>query len=222
MILVKSLLMCLLLALPLLGARAASPVCVEARRILANARDTRYQHKTVVDESAGQYHLDCSGLAAVILRRAWADAFRAVEKADRVSHPRAFAYHDIFASAATNAPAATNGWVRVVRVADLRPGDFIAWRRAALKAGDSTGHVMIADQAPVREECGDWRVVIIDSTTRRHAADTRAEGSDGVGRGTIWMTADAEGRPAGVRLRAPSDRPRTGLPIAMGRVAGTD
>jgi hypothetical protein len=65
-----------------------------------------------------------------------------------------------------------------------------------------------------REESGDWRVVIIDSTTRRHhAADTRAGGTDGVGRGTIWMTVEAEGRPVGVRPRSPSNRPRSTLAL---------
>ena len=49
----------LLLPVVLIGAEpASSPVLVEARRILANAKSTHYSHRTTVDEAAGQPHFD--------------------------------------------------------------------------------------------------------------------------------------------------------------------
>jgi hypothetical protein len=78
-------------------------------------------------------------------------------------------------------------------LADARPGDVIAWRHEKPKPGN-TGHVVIVDQRPVVEEDGLVRVVIIDSTTKPQVDDTRAKGTSGVGRGTMWFKVDAEGR----------------------------
>ncbi len=211
---------CLLLvscaALPPVG-----PVAVESRRILANARDTAYEHRTTVDEVAGQYHLDCSGFASLLLRSLAPRALAVVESADHPFHPRAFAFHEVFAAAPTNRPDATNGWLRVVRVQDLRPGDFVAWRKVAWERGETTGHVVIVDARPVRETNGSWRVAVIDSTTRPHADDTRPPGTGGIGRGTIWFTVDAAGRPNGIRSLSREDPPKTNMPIAAGRLVGT-
>jgi hypothetical protein len=202
------------------GARGESPVTVEARKILANTRETTYRHKTFVDLSAGRYEFDCTGLSAFILPRVDTAAFHAVELADRPDHPRARAYYDIFAAAPTNAASSSNGWVRVARVADLLPGDFVAWRKTELTEGKSSGHIVIVDSVPEAEDDGSWRVAIIDATTKPHAQDTRPAGTGGVGRGILWITVGDDGGPLGIRPRSLKDTPRTSMPISMGRLAG--
>lgn len=192
-------------------------VAVEARRVLANVRETAYQHDTEINEKTGCYRVDCSGLASAILRRVSPAALAVVEAADAPFHPRAFAFYEVFAAATTNRAEATNGWMRVMRPDDLAPGDLIAWRKATWKYGETTGHIVIVDADPVRETNGSWRVTVIDATTRPHASDTRPEGTDGVGRGTFWISVDRDGRPEGIRSFSPEDPPRTDLPISMGR-----
>lgn len=188
-----------------------SPVSVEARRILANTRDTRYQHRTEVDEEAGRYWLDCSGLASVVLRHVDTNALDVIENCDREGHPRAYAYHDVFAAAPTNAAEATNGWVRIERIADLRPGDLVAWRKPVLKPGESTGHIVIVDDAPEAAANACWRIPVIHSTG--------TVGTGGVARAVVWLTVDEEGRPTGIRRRSETERANTNLPIAMARLA---
>jgi hypothetical protein len=80
---------------------------------------------------------------------------------------------------------------------------------------------VILVEVPVKEKDGQFRVVVIDSTSGRHAEDTRGENENGVGRGTMWLTGDEQGRPTGYR----SSRREGTLnikPIAVGRAMGTE
>ena len=192
------------------AASAQSPVSTEARRILANAYDTRYQHRTEVDEEAGRYWLDCSGLAGYVLRHVDTNALEVVANADREGHPRAYAYHDVFAGAPTNAAEATNGWQRVEKIPELRAGDLVAWRKPELKQGESTGHIVIVDDTPESVTNGCWRVPVIHSTG--------TVGTGGVARAFIWFETDAEARPVGFRRRSGTGALVTNQPIAMARL----
>ena len=208
----------LLALLVLAGATKPSIVSQEARRILGNVKETAYSHKTIVDEKAGSYRLDCSGLATYILKRIAPAQLRAVPHTPTSSRPRAFEFHDAFVSAPTNAAAFSNGWLRVTRVIDAQPGDLIAWRKVKIIPGESTGHVVIVDESPVREDKGKVRVVIIDATSSPHAQDTRPAGTNGIGRGTMWFVVDEAGRPVGLHWKNPNSKARTPVPIAIGRV----
>lgn len=209
----------LLLALVLVAATPESnPVAIEARRILANARATAYSHRTVVDEKAGLYRTDCSGLAGYIVKRISPAHLRAIPHTPTSSRPRAFEFYEAFRAAPTNAVAVSNGWQRVTRLADARPGDLIAWRKVNIVPGESTGHVVILDEPPVREADGKWRLVIIDSTSAPHAQDSRPNGSNGVGRGTMWFVTDEAGRPTGLLWKSPEGKARAPVPIAIGRL----
>lgn len=187
-----------------------SAVSAEARRILANTRDTHYQHRTEVDEEAGRYWLDCSGLAGYVLRHVDTNALEVVANADRDGHPRAYAYHDVFASAPTNAAEATNGWQRVERIPELRAGDLVAWRKPEWKSGESTGHIVIVDDVPESVTNGCWRVPVIHSTG--------TIGTGGIARAFIWFETDAEARPVGFRRRSGDGALVTNQPIAMARL----
>ena len=197
--------------------RPVSPVAVEARRIMANLKETKYQFTIVADESRGLYQMDCSGLAGYILKRVAPEAHAAAARADRAARPRAFAFYETFARAPAEPVSETQTWMRIARLADARAGDMIAWRKPVLKAGETTGHIVIVDSHPVKARDGRWRVRIIDATTRGHDRDTRKEVQTGVGCGTMWFTVDEEGRPNGTMSRY-SSPPRTNQPIAIGRV----
>jgi hypothetical protein len=168
----------------------------EARRILANVRDTRYQHRTLIDEKRGIYKLDCSGLACAILRKVARRQLSEVAIETGKSRQRAWEFYETFAHGTDQG---TPGWRTVGKMLDAVPGDLLARRRPEFKKGESTGHVMVIDEIPVLEKPGLVRVVVIDSTSQPHSNDTRLSGTDGVGRGTIWIEIDPQGRPVAWR-----------------------
>jgi hypothetical protein len=194
-------------------ASPASRVSAEARRILANVRSTRYQYATQIDEAQGSYALDCSGLACVILKKVSPGQLSQVAVESSRSRQRAWEFYETFAAASRDGIA---GWRTVPRMLDARPGDLLARRKKEIKPGEVTGHVMVIDEAPVLEKPGLVRVVVIDSTSQPHASDTRAPGTNGVGRGTIWIEIDGEGKP--VAWRTSPDAKGTVAPFAIGRV----
>ena len=193
---------------------AARGVHEEAVRILNGIQSTVYQHTTEIDEKAGSYRCDCSGFVGYVLNRTVAQQDQLGPLANKKNRPLAMDYEKFFATA----PTKTKGeerWQQVVRLTDARPGDVIAWRHEKPKPGN-TGHVVIVDQRPVVEEDGLVRVVIIDSTTKPQADDTRAKGTSGVGRGTMWFTVDEEGR-ATAHIRGSRTAKAKGEAISIGR-----
>jgi len=196
--------------------RAAPSTIVsrEIHRIVENVQHTKYQHPTRVDEEAGSYELDCSGLVCYLLKRVLPEHYNNIDYPNRRSRAKAMDFHAHFASASTD-PLGEDGWRRIERILDARPGDILAWRSANPQTG-STGHVVIIDSTPVATPDGQVRVAVIDSTSSRHGTDTRDKGESGIGRGLMWFTVDAEGRPAGYRWSRPNGRVRE-RPIAIGR-----
>ena len=70
----------LLLPMSLFGLPSGDKLAAEAERILQNVKTTEYAHKTEVDEQAGSYKLDCSGLVCLALKKVNPDALKAVPK----------------------------------------------------------------------------------------------------------------------------------------------
>ena len=104
-----------------------------------------------------------------------------------------------------------------MRLSDVEPGDLIAWIKRDHEPGDNTGHVVLVEEKPTAESPNQFRVRVLDSTAHGHGYDSRPEGKSGIGRGTLWLDADADGRPIGFRWKsrkwtAPrnSDRDRPG------------
>lgn len=174
---------------------ATQSVHDEAVRILNGIQTTVYQHKTEIDEKTGVYRCDCSGFVGYVLNRTTAKDDPAGPLGDKKNRPLAMDYAKFFEKATTK-NGGDGQWQQIAKLADARPGDVIAWRHETPKPGN-TGHVVIVDQRPVVEEDGLVRVVVIDSTTKPQVDDTRAKGTSGVGRGSMWFTVDAEGRATG-------------------------
>lgn len=186
----------------------AAPVGPEAvldtlARIEQNLRASSYTHATRVDEKAGRYEFDCSGMAAWVLRRASPKAHSAVAYRSKGGRPLARDYYQQIA--ATRAGRARFGWSRVTRVADAAPGDVIAWLKPKELRSPNTGHVAFLLSAPeaVPGTPHAYLVRIADASRYQHAQDSRA-GTDrtGFGHGTILVVAD----------------PESGAPVAYGWV----
>jgi hypothetical protein len=198
------------------GDAQLSPVAGEVRRILGSVKSTEYSHKTQIDERQGKYLCDCSGLACYVLKEKFPRHYKAVAKPDRRARPLAEDFYKFFA-ALPAAPPPRDGWQQVARLLDARPGDILAWKSGNPKPGASTGHVVFIDGPPAREKDGQIRVEIIDSTSHGHGNDTRKSDQTGIGRGTMWFTIDAAGRPTGYRWSSPRGKLQE-RPIAVGRV----
>jgi hypothetical protein len=185
---------------PAPGDPAASLIATEAKRELAAMKYSTYEHTTSVDESKGQFIYDCSGFVGYDLSRVLPDAFSTL-KAATVTRPLAKDFETFFASIPITGK--TGRWHRVVRVADLVPGDIVAWLKPADVASSNTGHVLIVRLAVSKnpKRADEWLVPITDSTATPHGAtDSRtAAGTTGLGTGTIGLLVDTSGAPVGYR-----------------------
>jgi hypothetical protein len=218
--LMKRIVVPLLLCLPLFAAtpaatRPASPLLARAYRMLDNLKSTSYQHVTDIDEPTGEYHCDCSGLVSYLLRKEMPAHYAAVPFPKPWRHPRAVEFYDAF-TAAPARPKSGDRWQRIDRLADARPGDVAAWRKATIPETGTTGHVVLFDSTPKPAGENLFEVVVIDSTGRPHKDDTRPADVTGVGRGTIYLKTDPAGRPIAFATRSP-DGPFTPYAIAVGR-----
>jgi hypothetical protein len=162
---------------------AAARVMGLLERVLREARVTRYNHRTIVDERAGRYEMDCSGLVAWVLARVDREALDAI----RSSRPVAAEIAATIARAPTTSPR--RAWQRVERLVDARPGDVYAWRNPRWLGG-LTGHTgfIAGPIEPVPGYPTLYRVRVIDSNVEGYDQDTRAPGTGGVGAGTITVS----------------------------------
>lgn len=166
---------------PVGGAR----VMAELARIQATLHTTRYTHDTRIDPRVGRYDFDCSVMAAWVLGRA-APRARAALPGGR---PLAVDFHRAILAAPTD--RARNGWQRVARIADARPGDVLAWPRPRWFRSNNTGHVAFVSAPPVMTPRG-VLVRVTDATSVGHQDDPRNRegGPTGFGHGTLLIATD--------------------------------
>ncbi len=203
--------------LSLAGATAATPQSDSARRlegktapervleVLRNIETTlvssRYSAVTRVDARLGLYEFDCSGMASWVLRRAAPGAAQTVQQRSPTGRPVARDFFRVIAQVRPERP--TWSWQRVPRVAEIVPGDVIAWLKPPGWRSQVTGHIGFALEAPVpsRAYPGAFLVRFADASRYQHQDDTRAEsGRDGFGFGTLLLI----------------PHPETGVPVAYG------
>jgi hypothetical protein len=173
---------------------AVSPIVAELRRIEGHLRSTRYAHVTRIDERAGRYDFDCSAMASFVLAHAAPRAAAAVMRRNGHGRPVARDFHDVIAAAPTD--QARDGWLRVTHVADLRPGDVLAWRTPPTVHSANTGHVAFVVEAPRRldRDGRRYRVRVMDATSIPHGADTRPrQHASGFGAGNLTLFVEGRG-----------------------------
>jgi hypothetical protein len=187
----------------------------EVQREFTAMRATRYQHHTMVDEDTGTFYYDCSGLVDYAAGRAIPAAAAALPKSTS-TRPLA---GDIEGYLHTGLTHPIAGWTALPHVADLRPGDVIAWQATEDSTTGDTGHVMVVLDAstPDPKTPGEWLVHVADSTINPHAADSRQRGTTGLGTGTIGLRATADGAPTAFYWQGGVSRTAKDTEIALGR-----
>jgi hypothetical protein len=199
-----------------------APAAPAGRRVLdvvesvrAKLRETRYQHATDVDEQAGLYAWDCSGMAAWILRRAAPRALAAVTS----ERPVARDFYQVISRAG---PAPFRAvWHRLSGVSEIRPGDVFAWVRPPKWPSHNTGHVgfVLSRAEPVAVVAHAYAVRVVDATSLPHQDDTRsADGVGGFGEGTLLFLTDGDGRPTAYGWYGTESRAVIETRIVLGRL----
>ncbi len=186
----------------------------EARRILAAARSTQYSHKNQIDEKAGRYELDCSGYVRLVLGRVAPASTARFRRGEAGKGLLAADYERAFEKAPAD-PAAAGDWLRIETVADLRPGDLIAWRYAHPEVGH-TGHIMILAGLPEAAGAGIYKLPVLESTSATHT-DANGREQTGLRQDWLWLEVDAADRPVGFRRSDGRGKFRI-EPIALGRL----
>jgi hypothetical protein len=186
-------------------------------RIAATLRTARYNHDTRVEERAGRYEFDCSGMVAWVLARSAPQAHAATERRAGGGRPLARDYYRQIAASRVDRP--TQGWLRVERVADAQPGDVVAWLKPPGWRSSNTGHVLFVVEGPRAVAPGTFAVRVADASAYQHSNDTReGTGRDGFGMGTMLLFADeATGTARGYGWRASFPTWGRETQIAIGR-----
>jgi hypothetical protein len=187
----------------------------EVQRELTAMRASRYQHTTEVDESAGTYFYDCSGLIDYAARRVIPIAADALPTSTSARPLAGDIEH--YLHGGLDHPVA--GWTAIRRVADLRPGDVIAWLATEDSTTGDTGHTMVVFDAPTPDAArpGEWLVQVADSTLSPHAGDSRRRGETGLGTGTIGLLDDSDGGPTAFYWQGGVSRNAKATEVALGR-----
>jgi hypothetical protein len=165
----------------------------EVKRELAILHETHYQHAIHVDEVAGTFDLDCSGFTDYAIARVAPSHFRELAAATR-ARPLAEDYVTFFGDGAAGGGSAPS-WQTIARVAELVPGDFVAW--LAPEDSGNTGHVVIVREKPTVRDATSYLVPMWDATHTPHGpSDQRSAGTTGIGQATIVLIVDpASGAP---------------------------
>lgn len=169
----------------------AGAIIERLRHIDRTLVDSTYAHVTRVDEAAGSYEFDCSGMVTWVLSRSAPGAYGAIRRFVGERRPLARDFHRYIAAVRAKRPQWA--WSRVERVSDAQPGDVIAWIKPDVVRSPYTGHVafIVERPSPVRDQPGTYLVRIADASSYRHQDDTReGTGRTGFGFGTILVAAD--------------------------------
>lgn len=186
--------------------------------IEAGLVSTRYQHTTRVDEKAGLYAWDCSGMADWVLRKASPGARRAI----RAERPLARDFYRVLAAAP--ADRARRGFRRIDRPEEIAPGDLFAWLKPEMfRERKNTGHVgfVVGTPQPHPEHVGVWVMRVADATRILHEDDSRPVGGEGgFGTATMAFLFHAAGPPMAYGWYGAGQHPRTFVPttIVFGRL----
>lgn len=189
--------------------------------VFNNAEQVHYGHrqtsavKQVKSFSNGRCEADtdCSGFVSYVLSEfpRQYEAIRILQPERK--YPQAKIYMQFFNALKSDVPI--SGWMKVNQIADLRRGDFIAWKKPqpadGVKRKSNTGHVAIVidRQGPIEETQIDGKTIryqsinVIDSSSVKHFQPEQLPPlsmmphRDGVGKGVVRIILDGSNRPIG-------------------------
>jgi hypothetical protein len=174
------------------GSGEARDLLVRADEALNGLTYTYYSDKNVWDTLSGIYKVICSYYLNNLMDDALPEHYDAMlAMVDKTNYRRlsSWDYYDIFRTIPYNASA--YGWRRIEKVADLRPGDVVVWKKATT---DGTwGHVFLIASMPERDTrwSGAYKLRITDSTSDPHSNDSRCSTCTGVGAGDMLLRASS-------------------------------
>jgi len=193
-----------------------SKMAMRLEAMLGKMEFTQYQARTEIDEKSNSYKCDCSGLVCYLLRSDFPIAYQQLDGIESPWRARPFSvtFYETFIRAGKTK---VEGWERIYKMMDARPGDVLAWRKKKITKGVSTGHTLVIAGKPKMERDGRVRVRVIDSTRKVHAVDSRPEGGNGVGAGIMWFEVDDAGKPVRLFIDDSGKRSQV-MMIAIGRL----
>jgi hypothetical protein len=197
-------------------------VIAEARRELAAAQTTAYDHHTVIDEANGVYRCDCSAFVDYVLANAAPEALAELRSSSSVRRrPQARTYVALLQG--LPARPASGSWRPLPSPADLRPGDIIAWRapneRPDFTGHVNTGHVMVVDSPAVPGDADEWVIEVIDSSVGHGGDDPRrAPNRTGIGKGRVVLITHGARIVGFRRSAARATSPRWFSTVVLGRI----
>jgi hypothetical protein len=196
------------------GEHATGTDLVESvRQLLANVRETSYRHQLQVDPAKGIYELDCSEFVSLILERVAPKHYQEIPTEPGHSQPRARMYFRFFEELKRDP---RTGWQPITNLADVAPGDVVAWEKLNNGGLGDTGHVMIVAEPAHLDQDGTFQVRVYDSSEISHAEDSRPAGSSGIGSGSVLFRVNENGAPIAFQFNLRSHWHYE--PIAIGRL----
>lgn len=137
---------------------------------------------TLFDTRRGIYVLDCSTYVDHILKTIHPLGYFRLVSWSRSDKPTTYDYYRFFTSLGA---AKERYWHLIENVSQLRPGDILVFRKKN-KGPETSGHIMIVMDKPVREK-NILKLRIADSAPVRHSHDTRPRNVSGIGIGTLLL-----------------------------------
>ena len=192
-----------------------------AEWVFNNAEQVRYRHHQVpavrqvrsFSNGRCEADTDCSGFVSYLLSE-FPHQYEAIRTLQpERNYPQAKIFTQFFNDLKTSTP--TRGWLKVSQVAELRRGDFIAWKKPepadGVKRKSNSGHVAIVIDrlGPVEETEINGKTIryqsinVIDSSSVKHFHPehlpplSMMPHRDGVGKGVVRIILDDANRPIG-------------------------
>jgi hypothetical protein len=209
-----------------------SSLATEAEREFTTMTATRYQHHNQENATAGTYFYDCVGFVTYALGRAVPTAQSTILTTFSI-RPGFVPSPGLYVRLFNQLDGTQAGWSAVQHVADLAPGDIVAWSYDRASSSNepghdhsSRGHAFVVAAAPQPDGPNRFLVQVWDSTATPHGPnDTRRTNPknlpgpngkpSGLGTGTVQLDARPDGTLVTVHW-TPTSGPVPAAHFAMG------
>lgn len=168
---------------------------------------------THFDNSRGIYIVDCSDYVDNILQTIYPHAYWNLVNSTGSDKPTTEHYYHFFNELSDNTHYY---WNKIEDVDQLQPGDILVFRYKNATGDETSGHVMVVMDKPIRDT-DTVLIRVTDSAPHGHSEDTRPRHVSGIGIGTLMLKVDPDtGQPAAYAWKIGSSWKKN-VNIAMAR-----